>query len=208
MPMSTWIALVLVLAGPGALAPEGETTLALDLSRFQVRGQASAPVLVAEFSDFRCPACEKFSLTVMPNLTKEFIAPGRVKVVFVDFPMAGDAAYTKVFESVHCAGLQGKYWPMHDLLWENVDALGDTSLREYAARLGLDRAAFTKCLDSDRFRERVLNSARLGNKIGLGARPTFFIGRLQPDGKYAGRYVVGAQSYVVFKSLITRMLAP
>ena len=194
------------MAAAGALAPEGETTLSIDLSRYQVRGEPSAPVLVAEFSDFRCPACEKFSLTIMPNLSKEFIGPGKAKVVFVDFPMAGDATYTTAFESVHCAGLQGKYWQMHDTLWENVNALGDQSLVEYATKLGLDLPAFRKCLDTDQFRETVLDSARFGNKLGLGARPTFFIGRLEPDGRYLGRYVVGAQSYIVFKSLITRTL--
>ena len=197
-----------LLLGGGALAPEGEATLAINLTKFQIRGQASAPVLVAEFSDFRCPACEKFSLTIMPNLTKEFVGPGKAKVVFVDFPMVGDSSYTTAFESVHCAGAQGKYWQMHDALWEHVDALGDEQLKSYAAALGLDMGAFKKCLDTDRFREFVLDAARFGNKLGLGARPTFFIGRLQPDGRYKGRYVVGAQSYVVFKTLIERSLQP
>ena len=197
-----------VMLGAGALAPEGEVTLKIDLSRFAIRGSPKAPVMVAEFSDFRCPACEKFSLTVMPNLTKEFIDPGKVKVVFVDFPMVGDDAYTTVFESVHCAGKQGKYWQMHDTLWENVGDFDDQQLVGYATKLGLDVPAFKKCIDGDEFRERVLNSARFANKLGLGARPTFFVGHLVPDGtglNYTGRYIVGAKSYIVFKSMIERM---
>src|SRR5213594_3815427 len=179
--MPAMLALSLIL-GAGAQAPEGEVGLRLDLSRDQARGQADAPVLVAEFSDFRCPACEKFSLTIMPNLSKEFIEPGKVKVVFVDFPMVGDASYTTVFESVHCAGKQGKYWQMHDTLWENVGSFEDRQLVDYARKLGLDVPSFRKCLDSDEFRERVLNGARFANGLGLGARPTFFIGRRQQDG--------------------------
>ena len=207
MMMAPYLVLVSLL-GAASMAPEGETTLHINLSRFQIRGEASAPVLVAEFSDFRCPACEKFSLTIMPNLTKEFVTPGKAKLVFVDFPMVGDSSYTTAFESVHCAGAQGKYWQMHDALWEHVDALDDRDLSTYAKALGLDMPAFQKCLDTDQFREFVLNAARFGNKLGLGARPTFFIGRREADGSYKGRYIVGAQSYVVFKSMIERTLHP
>src|SRR5262247_1832620 len=135
---------VVLLLAARPLAPEGEVTLKLDPSRYVYRGAATAPVVVAEFSDFRCPACEKFSLTIMPNLAKEFIDPGKVKVVFVDFPMQGEASYTTVFESVHCAGKQGKYWEMHDTLWENVGAFDDPHLLDFAARLGLDMPSFRK----------------------------------------------------------------
>ncbi|HZI94533.1 MAG TPA: thioredoxin domain-containing protein, partial [Patescibacteria group bacterium] len=173
--------------GSAALAPEGEVVLKIDLTRFAVLGSSSAPVVVLEFSDFRCPACEKFSLTIMPNLTKEFIQPGKLKVAFVDFPMQGEESYTTVFESVHCAGKQGKYWQMHEALWENVGAFGDRQVLGYAGKLGLDMGAFTRCLDGDEFRERVLNNARFANKLGLGARPTFFIGRKLPNAQ-AGSY--------------------
>lgn len=203
--MTPAILTLILMLGTGALAPEGDVSLRIDPSRFRTRGKGDAPVVVAEFSDFRCPACEKFSLTVMPNLSKEFIDPGRVKVVFVDFPMVGEASYTTVFESVHCAGKQGKYWEMHDTLWENVGAFDDQALVGYATRLGLNEDSFRKCLDSHEFRNRVLDGARFAGKLGLGARPTFFIGRRQADGSYQGRYVVGAKSYIVFKSIIERM---
>ncbi|HEY3177049.1 MAG TPA: thioredoxin domain-containing protein [Candidatus Polarisedimenticolia bacterium] len=200
------VLLVLVaLIAAGGQAPEGEVSLQIDLSRYQVRGSAAAPVLIVEFSDFKCHACEKFNLTIMPNLTREFIEPGRAKVVFVDFPLVEEASSTNVAESPHCAGRQGKYWQMHDLLWEKVGALGDQQLARYAAELGLDAAAFTRCLDGDAFRPRIVADLKFAYGLGLSSRPTFFVGRSQPDGKYLGRYIVGSQSYIAFKSVISRM---
>ena len=201
-------ALLLMVPARGSV-PEGDVTLTLDLSRYQVRGEPSAKVLVLEFSDFKCHACEKFNLTIMPNLDKEFIRSGKVKVGFVDFPLIDEASYTTVAESVHCAGRQGKYWPMHDTLWENTGALGDKDLAAYAAKLGLDVAAFQQCLDKDQFRQRVLDDLKYSYGLGLSSRPTFFIGRRAAGtgaNTYQGRYVVGAQSYIVFKSLISRMM--
>lgn len=193
-----------------AAAPPGEVTLDLDISTFEVRGEASAPVLIVEFSDFKCHACEKFNLTIMPNLEKEFIKPGKVKVIFVDFPLIDEDHYTTVAESVHCAGKQGKYWEMHDRLWERIGALGDHHLIQYATELGLDAAAFKRCLDVDEFRPRILQDLKTTYGLELSARPTFFIGRrVASKGRavYRGRYVVGAQNYVLYRSLITKLLA-
>ncbi len=209
MMISLLIAALMLMPTPGGMAPEGEVTLPIDMSRFTVRGQPSAGVLVAEFSDFKCHACEKFNLTVMPNLEKEFIEPGKVQVIFVDFPLVDEEHYTTVAESVHCAGAQGKYWPMHDLLWEKIGALSDQHLAGYAGELGLDVAAFTRCLDTDRFRQRVLDDLAFTYGLGLSSRPTFFVGRRVSGPKgpvWRGRYVVGAHNYILYKSLIERMM--
>jgi len=203
-------ALSLIMPAVGA-APEGEVTLPIDLARYAVRGRDDAPVLLAEFSDFKCHACEKFNLTIMPNLEKEFIEHGRLQVVFVDFPLVDEAHYTTVAESVHCAGLQGKYWQMHDLLWQSIGALSDRHLAGYAAQIGLDVPSFSGCLETDRFRQRVLDDLAFTYGLGLSSRPTFFVGRRVDGGKgppvWRGRYIVGAQNYVVYKSVIQRMVA-
>ena len=198
----------LLLLPQGGKPPTGEVSLTLDADR-PMRGDPAAPVVVVEFSDFKCHACEKFSLTIMPNLEKEFIKSGKVKVTFVDFPLIDQAHYTTVAESVHCAGDQGKYWEMHDLLWLKIGALADYHLVEYAGDLGLDVEAFKACLDEDRFRETVLDDLNLTYGLGISARPTFFIGRRDdaagPD-TYTGRYIVGAQNYLLYKSVIRRMV--
>lgn len=206
--MNAFAAWFLTVSLAGATAPQGEVTLRLDTTRRPARGASSAPVLIVEFSDYKCHACEKFNLTIMPNLEKEFIGPGKVKLAFVDFPLIDDAGYTNTAESVHCAGEQGGYWRMHDLLWANAGALGDGRLADYAGKLGLDLPAFRRCLDEDRQRKSVLDDLKLSYSLGLSSRPTFFIGRRdggQPE-SYRGRYVVGSQNYVVYRSRIQRLL--
>jgi len=205
--MPAMLALSLIL-GAGAQAPEGEVGLRLDLSRDQARGQADAPVLVAEFSDFRCPACEKFSLTIMPNLSKEFIEPGKVKVVFVDFPMVGDASYTTVFESVHCAGKQGKYWQMHEKLFGHQQALSAADLARYAQEAGVEPGAFKKCVDADAHGAKIRKDLADAQAAGITGTPTFFLGFAESGGKVkVVRRIQGAQPYPVFKAAIDGLLA-
>jgi len=202
------VAMVL-LSSMGEGAPSGEVTVRLAPDRFARRGEAEAPVMVAEFSDFKCHACEKFNLTIMPNLEKEFIDTGRVQVVFVDFPLIDQDHYTTVAESVHCAGAQGRYWEMHDAIWANIGALSDAHLLSYAEGLGLGVSDFSACLQSGRFRTRVLEDLAFTNGLGLSARPTFFIGRRDTSaaaGTWRGIFIKGAQSYVVYRSVIRRML--
>jgi protein-disulfide isomerase len=197
----------LLLLPQGGDTPTGEVTLELDPDR-PMRGDPDAAVVVVEFSDFKCHACEKFSLTIMPNLDKEFIESGRVKVTFVDFPLLDQDHYTTVAESVHCAGEQGMYWEMHDLLWQRIGALADYHLVQYAEEIGLEVAAFKSCLDEDRFRGRVLDDLKMTYELGLSARPTFFIGRRDETAgpnTYKGHYIKGAQNYLLYKSVIRRM---
>lgn len=193
-------------AGPPA-TPEGEVTLFLDPAAHEVRGSTAAPVILLEFSDYKCHACEKFSHTVLPALDQEFIRPGDLRLGFVDFPLIDDPSYTTVAEAARCAGRQGKYWPMHETIWENIGALGDDHLTGYAGRLGLDPKAFRECLDTHATRPQVLQDLAWAGKLGLSSRPTFFVGRRHATRKdmWVGRYVVGAQSHVVFRSMIRRM---
>ncbi|MFQ5701457.1 MAG: DsbA family protein [Acidobacteriota bacterium] len=204
------IAGLLLSFSPAGAMPRGTASLSLEHGRYATRGEPNAPVIIVEFSDFKCHACEKFNLTIMPNLEKEFISSGLVKVAFVDFPLTDHESYTTVAESVHCAGEQGKYWQMHDALWRNIGALSDQSLVDYAAELGLNVSDFRSCLATDRFRRRVLDDLRFSYDLGLTGRPTFFIGRRsagQGEDTYRGRFIKGAQSYLVYKAVIQRMLS-
>jgi len=207
-PSALLLALLWLPLAGAPRAPEGDITLKIDLTRREVRGDASAPVLMLEFSDFKCHACEKFSLTTMPGLEKDFIETHKIQMAFVDFPLVEDSAYTNVAESVRCAGKQGKYWPMHDLLWQKIGALADEHLLGYASEIGVDKAPFKACLEQDAARSAVMKDLNWAYSLGLSSRPTFFVGRRVKDTTWTGRFVVGAQSPVVFRSLIERMLPP
>ena len=89
-----------------------------------ILGQHDAPITLIEFSDYQCPFCQRFFQTTFPVLKTEYIDAGKLRYVFRDFPL--DSIHPqarKAAEAGHCAGDQGKYWEMHDLLFQNQRAL-------------------------------------------------------------------------------------
>ena len=101
-------------------------------------GRADAPVTLVEFSDFQCPFCGRFFATTLPALKKDYIDTGKLRYVFRDFPL--DQLHPnarKAAEAAHCAGEQGKYWEMHDVLFQNQRALAPSQLTEYARAVGV-----------------------------------------------------------------------
>lgn len=147
-------------------------------------------VVVVEFSDFECGHCAKAFhelKRVLPRFAND------VTLVFHHFPLdascnpAVDGTFHRyaclaAFAS-ECAAEQGRFWEYHDLLFTNQSALDRDSLLEYADRLGMDRAAFVSCLESDRARARVEHDVSEGARLKITSTPTFFLN---------GRTVTGA----------------
>ena len=94
-----------------------------------VRGVASAPVTIVEFSDYQCPFCARVNPT-LDQVRKTY--GDKVKIVFKDFPLPNHPQAPKASEAAHCAGEQGKYWEMHDLMFANQRALNVPELKQYA----------------------------------------------------------------------------
>ena len=120
----------------------------------------SAPVTLIEFSDFQCPFCQR----VEPTLKQLRETYGdKVRIVWKDFPLTQIHPQAfKAGEAAHCAGDQGKYWEYHDRLFANQQALQPADLKKHAADLGLDAAAFSSCLDSSKYGERVRDGVAQG----------------------------------------------
>jgi protein-disulfide isomerase len=159
------------------------------------KGPADAPVTIIEFSDFGCPFCSR----VNPTLARIKDRYGdSVRIVFRDFPIlqlhpqAGKAA-----EAGACANEQGKFWPMHDLMFANQQSLDAASLKQHAATLGLDAAAFEKCLDSGKNTAEWQKDSADAEKAGVQSTPAFFVN---------GRPVTGAVPYEQFASVIDEEL--
>jgi protein-disulfide isomerase len=160
-----------------------------------VRGPASAPITIIEFSDYQCPFCGR----VTPTLDKLRAAyPDRIRFVFKDFPLPTHPLAPKASEAAHCASEQNKYWEMHDRIFANQQALEVPSLKKHAADLGLDLAKFNQCLDSGKHAENVQADLEDGQKLGVQSTPTMYIN---------GRPVIGAQPYEYFVSVIEEELA-
>ena len=160
-----------------------------------VRGNASAPVTIVEFSDFQCPFCAR----VNPTLDRIRQTYGdRVKIVFKDYPLANHPEAPKAAEAAHCAGEQSKFWEMHDAMFANQRALQVPQLKQTARAIGLNGSAFDQCLDSSKYAERVRTGTELGERMGVNSTPTLYIN---------GRVLLGAMPFENFKQVIDEELA-
>jgi protein-disulfide isomerase len=163
-----------------------------------IRGDASAPVTIVEFSDFHCPYCR----TVQPTLLKLLDAyPGKVRLVYKDLPLDGlHPNARQASEAARCANEQGKFWQFHDVLYSgsvgtdvSMEALGGA-----AAKAGLDPAAFKTCLDSDKHLAGIQRDVDHAQQLGLSGTPAFFVN---------GRLLTGAQPFEGFAKIIDEELA-
>ncbi|MCA1816168.1 MAG: DsbA family protein [Acidobacteria bacterium] len=143
-----------------------------------VRGRQDAPVMFEEFADFQCPTCGAMH-GVVKQLVEKY--PNQVGVAFRDFPLremhkhAAEAA-----RAAEAAGMQGKFWEMHDMLYDKQAEWKDpddarTIFVGYAKSLGLDVQRFANDMDSSVVAMRVLADERRGQALGVHATPTFFI---------------------------------
>jgi len=172
-----------------------------------VLGRNDAPVTIVEFSDYQCPFCQRFSATTLPELKKEYIETGKVRYVFRDFPLEMHAQARKAAEAAHCAGEQGKYWEMHDVLFQNQKALAPPQLAEHARTVGVDGAKFDECLSSGRYAARVTRGVTDGAAAGVQGTPTVVVGKTKPGDVVEGTPIRGAQPLETFRRIINRTLA-
>jgi protein-disulfide isomerase len=158
--------------------PESESVLAkTKTDPAHIRGNPDAPVTLEEFGDFQCPSCGKFSEFV-EELLKEYNS--RLRVVFRNFPLSGHEHAREAALAAEAAGLQGKFWEMHDTLYREQDTWSKApNVREffesYAGTIGLDVDQFKKDVDGDKARERVDSDRALADFLGVKATPTLFI---------------------------------
>ena len=118
---------------------------------------------------------------------------GRVRLVFKDLPLPFHSLAPAAHEAARCAGERGKFWAYHDRLFEEQPAFQRDQLVRYAADLGVDRTAFTRCLDERRFKAAVEADVAQARALGITGTPTFLIN---------GRALVGAQPVEAFRRAI------
>jgi protein-disulfide isomerase len=169
--------------------PDRKVEVSFDPAR--LRGNARAPVLVVEFSDFQCPSCRKIQSTLKSLLAKY---QGQVSLAYRDFPLRGMHSQAEsAAESARCAGEQGKFWEYHDLLFENPDKLTQSGLIALAQTAKLDERQFASCLSSGKYRAHVERDLQDGIRAGVMGTPGIFIN---------GQLVSGAQPEEVYERMV------
>lgn len=144
-----------------------------------VLGEAHAPIMVVEYGDFECPNCKQAAPAVKLLLAR---FPGRVRLAYRHFPLEEVHPHALMAAEVaEIAGAQGKFWEMHDILYDNQLHLKAASLRGYAERLQLDMARYSGELDDHIYLQRIREHVLGGRNSGVRGTPTFFVNRIIQD---------------------------
>lgn len=190
------------LAAAGNNQPSGPVDVSADDD--PVLGNKNAKVTMIEFSDFQCPFCRKFMTDTLPQIKKEYIDTGKVKLVYRDYPLSFHPGAAPAAEGAECADDQGKFWEMHDAIFNEQEKQGSGTIqfgvadvKKWAAQIGLDSAKFNQCLDSGKYKAEVEKDIADGTAAGVTGTPAIFIN---------GRLVVGAQPFAAFKVVIDEEL--
>lgn len=145
-------------------------------------GPDDAPVTLVEYGDFECPHCGR-AHPIVRDVRKRM--GQRLRFVFRHFPLSQAHPHAMhAAEAAEAAGDQGRFWEMHDVLFENQEALEDPDLIRYAQELGLDEARVGRELESGAHEKRVRAHFRSGVRSGVNGTPTFFINGVRYDGSW------------------------
>lgn len=178
---------------PSKISLEGEPAL----------GDKDAPVTMVEFADYQCPFCRKYASETFDQIKENYIDTGKVRFVYKDFPLEqlGHNRAKQMAEAAQCAGDQGKYWEMHDKLYEEQNKISPQRTAKFSAdkvpqwaeEIGLNMDQFNQCMDSGKYSDEVDQDLQEGRDLGVSGTPTFFIN---------GKKVVGAQPYSALQQVI------
>jgi len=168
-----------------AYYPESEnessllTTAKLIEGGSPILGNSDAPITILEWGDYQCTFCYKFHQNTLDVIQEEFIESGKVKLIFKDFPLNGPDSLL-ASQASFCAHDQGKYWKFHDELYKNWGGertgwVTRESLDKFANTVNLDLEKFNKCLDEQKYQDKVLSLYEFGKEVGIDATPSFLV---------------------------------
>ena len=182
--------------------PSPLPTEPIPIGRDRVHGSPDAKVALLQFTDFECPFCAVFARETLPTLLDKYVRSGRLLLSVRHLPLkrihplALRAALT-----AECAGRQRMFWPMHDKLFQ-TEPLTEELLRSYTISLGLDSSLMDTCVNGSRL-EIIKGDAILASKLRISSTPTFFLGRVQADGRLVAQLELkGAKPVSVFENAL------
>ena len=150
--------------------------------RDHVQGPPTAPVTLLEYGDYECPYCG-MAYPIVKQIQMQL--GDQLRFAFRNFPLTTAHPHAEqAAEAAEAAGAQGKFWEMHDTLYQHQQALEDAHLLQYARSLNLDMPRFERDLMTHAFAGRVREDFLSGLRSGVNGTPTFFINGVRHDGSY------------------------
>ena len=163
-------------------------------------GKPDAPVKILEFADFECPSCAGFSVVTEPDVRTHIIDTGLANITYLDFPLTQHRNTLAASNAAACADEQGKFWPMHDRLFQAQDEWNGEQtdspkpfFKRYAQEVGLDVAKWETCYDARKYQKRIGANLAEGLRQGVHSTPSFVIG---------GKMYSGMRSYDDLKAIV------
>ncbi len=163
----------------------------VDPSRDHVQGPVNATLTLVQYGDYQCPFCGAAYLEVK-KVQKEL--GSKLRFVFRNFPLTSPHPFAMhAAETAEAASAQGKFWEMHDFLYEHQKTLGDPQVAlDYASRLGLDIQKFQRDLSQHTFLPRIKEDFEGGVRSGVNGTPTFYVNGIRHDGAPTAKELVNA----------------
>lgn len=170
-------------------------------------GDEDAAVTIVEFTDYQCPFCARHFTQTHGQIMSQYVDTGKVKLVVRDYPLSFHPHAQKAAEATECADEQGKFWEMHDKLFETQDSWSNATdsvatFKQFATDLGLNAASFNTCLDSGAQAQEVAADLAAGSAAGISGTPGFWV--IGPDGQ--SKLISGAYPFSEFQTTIDSML--
>lgn len=170
-----------VRADTAPVSGSASDSLAARADAARIQGSADAPVWVVEISDFQCPYCKMWHDSVYGALQREFVRQGTVRLAYINLPLPNHANALPASEVAMCAGLQGKFWEVHDALFHTQErwaGMADaTPLFDSLARAQrVDVSAMRECVSSGALRSLIAADAQRAREAGVSGTPAFLIG--------------------------------
>lgn len=188
-------------AAPGRAArpsrpqrPDAAKRYEVEIGSAPTRGNENAVVTIVEWSDFQCPFCNRVAPT-LAKISEEY--GDRVRFAFKHMPLSIHPKAVGAHAAAEAAHQQGKFWEMHDRIFENQRDLAPATLEGYASAMGLDMDRFRSDVESEKTAERIDADLAQAQVLGVTGTPAFFIN---------GKFLSGAQPFAAFKRHIDEAL--
>jgi protein-disulfide isomerase len=151
-------------------------------------GEAGAPVIIYEYSDFQCPFCARAAAEIVPPLDETYLTTGKAKLVYKNLAFLGDESRWAA-QAAACASEQGKFWQYHNKLFENQKgenkgAFKVENLKRFAAEIGLNQGDFNTCFDEERYASKIADDVAEAERRDIKSTPTFFVGQTPVESDY------------------------
>jgi protein-disulfide isomerase len=167
-------------------------------ARDHVEGPDTAHVTLVEYGDYECPYCGR-AYPIVKKIQETL--GSRLRFAFRNFPLTESHPHAQhAAEAAEAAAAQGRFWEMHDALFERQHALGDRQLVEYAAEIGLDEGRFRKELTDHTYAPRVREDFLSGVRSGVNGTPTFYINGFRHEAPWDFKTLLDALEAVAIET--------